>query len=551
MKKISYYILAAWMCALPLFSSCTDMLEEESSTEVDKNKYMNNASEAENVLLGVYRSMVGDGLYRYNLSILFDITNDLAQCEGNSNNAFREVPSNSFTTSNSDVQKSWSELYSGIFNANDFIETLESKIGNYTDGDKKIAGIYMAEARALRALYYFELVRWYGNIALMTNTEMSRQHPSTFVQADPAAVYRFIEEDLQYAIDNLPYGSDDEIRKNKSFRMSKGAAMGLLTKVYVTWAGYPIRDTSKWEKAALTAQELVESKKHSLLPSYEQLWKNTCNGVWAPEESLIEVSFYAPTVTGSSKEDPVGRIGKWNGVVANEIAGVRGRNAGNVKVVYTFLRDWEKKEDDKRCNLSIADYKYVGNVKTPYSTKGADEDQKNWQLFTPAKWDTEKYVTQSNILINADYSNINWYVLRYADVLLMYAEALNEWKGGPTTEAYAAVNAVRRRGFDLPVDAVSEVADLAPSLSPDDFRTAIRKERAYELAFEGHRRQDLVRWGEYIKAIDETDTKLRRWFSNANYIAYDFTKAGKHELFPIPQRDKDLMTQFKQNPGWN
>ena len=550
MKKISYYILAAWMCALPLFSSCSDMLEEESSTEVDKNKYMNNASEAENVLLGVYRSMISDGLYRYNLSMLFDITNDLAQCEGNSNNAFREVPSNSFTTSNSSVQTTWSELYSGIYNANDFIETLETKIGNYTTIDKKVAGVYMAEARALRALYYFELVRWYGNVALMTNTAMSRQHPSTFVQADPAAVYRFIETDLQYAIENLPYGADDDIRKNKSFRMSKGAALGLLTKVYVTWAGYPLRDTDKWEQAALTAKELVDSKKHSLLSSYEQLWKNTCNGVWAPEESLIEVSFYAPTVTGSNNEDPVGRIGKWNGVVANEIAGVRGRNAGNVKVVYTFLRDWEKKDQDLRCNLSIADYKYVGTVKTPYSTKGENEDQKNWQLFTPAKWDTEKYVGQSNVLINADYSNINWYVLRYSDVLLMYAEALNEWKGGPTQEAYDAVNAVRRRGFGFPVDVPNEASDLTASLSQDGFRKAIRKERAYELAFEGHRRQDLVRWGEYVKAIDETDTKLRQWFPSANYIAYDFTKAGKHELFPIPQRDKDLMTQFKQNPGW-
>lgn len=549
MKKITYYIMAAWMCALPLFSSCSDMLEEESSVEVDKNKYMNNASEAEYVLLGVYRSMVTDGLYKYNLSMLFNITNDLAQCEGNSNNAFREVPSNSFTTSNADVQKSWSELYKAIFNANDFIETLESKIGNYTDSDKKIAYVYLAEARALRGLYYFELVRWYGNIALMTNTEMSRQHPSTFVQADPAEVYRFIESDLQYAADNLPYDSDDNVRKDTSFRMSKGAALGLLTKVYATWAGFPLQDKSQWEKAALTAQELIGSKKHSLLTSYEQLWKNTCNGVWAPEESLIEVSFYAPTVTGSG--DPVGRVGKWNGVVANDIAGVRGRNAGNVKVVYTFLRDWEKKEEDLRCNLSIADYKYVGNVKTPLSTKGPDEDQRNWQLFTPAKWDTEKYVAQSNVLINADNSNINWYVLRYADVLLMYAEALNEWKGAPTTEAYEAVNTVRRRGFGLPMETPSETADLAAGLSQGDFRAAIRKERAYELAFEGHRRQDLVRWGEYIKAIDATDTELRRWFPTANYIAYDFTKAGKHELFPIPQRDKDLMTQFKQNPGWN
>ena len=550
MKKVSYYILAALMCTLPL-SSCSDLLEEESRVEIDKSKFMNNASEAEIVLLGVYRNMVTDGMYGYNLSLLFNITTDIAQCEGSSTNSFRDVPANAFTTSNSGVQLTWSTLYNSVFNANDFLETLETKIGGYTTKDQQLGVIYQAEARALRALYYFELVRWYGNVALMTNTQMSKQHPSTFVQADPTAVYRFIEDDLKFAIENLPYAQDDNLRSNSAFRFSKGAAMGLLAKVYATWAGEPVKDTSKWEQAALTAQALIESGKHSLLDSYEQLWENTCNGIWAPSESLIEVSSYAPTVTGSGSEDPVARIGKWNGVVANDIAGVRGRNAGNVKVVYTFFRDWEKKENDLRCNLSIADYKYVGTTKTPYSTKGPDEDPKNWQLFTPAKWDTEKYVKQSNILINADRSNINWYILRYADVLLIYAEALNEWKKGPVDEAYTAVNQVRRRGFGLPVSSPNELADLPAGMDYKAFQTALRKERAYELAFEGHRRQDLVRWGIYVDAIDETDTKLRRWFSSANYIAYDFTKKNKHELFPIPQRDMDLMTQFKQNRGWN
>lgn len=126
MKKISYYIFAALMCATSL-SSCSDMLAEESAVEVDKSKYMNNASEAETVLLGVYRNMVTDALYSYNLSILFNITNDIAQCEGNSTNAFREIPANAFTTSNSSVQSTWSTLYNSIYNANDFIETLESK----------------------------------------------------------------------------------------------------------------------------------------------------------------------------------------------------------------------------------------------------------------------------------------------------------------------------------------------------------------------------------------------------------------------------------------
>lgn len=72
-----------------------------------------------------------------------------------------------------------------------------------------------------------------------------------------------------------------------------GAALGLLSKVYATWAGYPIYDESKWEEAAKTARTLIESGKHALLSDYEQLWKNTCNGVWDPTESLIEISFYS------------------------------------------------------------------------------------------------------------------------------------------------------------------------------------------------------------------------------------------------------------------
>ena len=549
MKKLSYYILAALFGTMSL-SGCTDLLQEESQTEVDKNNYMNNATEAETVLLGVYRSLVADAMYSYNLSLLFTLTTDIAQCEGSTPTNFREIPANAFTTSNSSVQQTWFALYKGVYNANDFIETLESKIGNFTEGDKKIANVYLAEARTLRGLFYFELVRWFGNVALMTNTAMSEQHPSTFTQADPRDVYKFIEDDLLYAIDNLPYAVEDDIRKANNFRLSKGAALGLLTKVYATWAGEPVKDTSKWESAAKTAEILVNSGKHELLSDYEQLWYNTCSSVWAPEESLIEVSFYAPTITGSTSEDPAGRIGKWNGVVANEIAGVRGRNAGNWKVVYTFLRDWEKKENDLRCGISIANYKYVGDVKTDYTTKDADEEPRNWQLFTPGKWDTEKYVSSGNYLVNADRSNVNWYVLRYADVLLLYAEALNEWKGAPTAEAYEAINTVRRRGFGLATSEASELADVAVGLDQSGFRAAVRKERAYELAFEGHRRQDLVRWGNYAETVNQTEIGLITWYSSANYIANTYTKKGKHELFPIPQRDMDLMPQFVQNPGW-
>ena len=164
--------------------------------------------------------------------------------------------------------------------------------------------------------------------------------------------------------------------------------------------------------------------------------------------------------------------------------------------------------------------------------------------------DTEKYVEANNALLSTDYSNINWYILRYADVLLLYAEALNEWKQGPTTEAYTALNMVRRRGFGKDVQTPNANVDRS-GLDYKTFQQAVRDERAYELAYEGHRRQDLVRWGIYYETIQNTYYDMLDWCGQTpHYICFEFTQKGKHELLPIPQRDLDLMTSFKQNPGW-
>lgn len=234
MKKLVYYISTLALCILP-FTSCSDLLDEDPRSEIRKNNYMNNATEAKNVLLGVYRDMVSDNMYALNLSIYFDITNDLAQCEGNTTNSFRDYPANAFTTSNSYVQNTWAALYNAIYDANDFIERLEAKMITYNTEDQALAKLYLAEARGLRALYYFELVRWYGHIALITSTSESYKNPETFVQADPTDVYKYIENDLKYAIDVLPYATEDELRGDNKFRLSKGAVLGLLTRVYATW----------------------------------------------------------------------------------------------------------------------------------------------------------------------------------------------------------------------------------------------------------------------------------------------------------------------------
>ncbi len=567
MKKIFYYILVSAMCILPF--SCS--LDEESRTEIDKTRFMMNAQEAETVLLGVYQSLVSDAMYGYNLSILFNLATDCEQVEGNTTENYRIIPSNAFNSSQAEVQATWAGLYKAIYNANDFIEIIQQRMKTYTETDRQLAYLYIAEARAIRGMCYFELVRRFGNVPLMTSTAMSEQAPSTFVQERPEVVYQFIEKDLVHAAQTLPYATDDTERTNNKFRISKGAALGLLTKVYATWAGYPVKDESKWEEAAKTAKVLVESKKHSLLNDYEQLWINTCNGTWDPTESLIEISFYSPTASGGAS-DPCGRIGKWNGVKTTVIAGERGSCAGNVKVIHPFVLKWRTKDlaegedyneetvKDKRLNLSVANYQY-NPTKTLYAKGKSDTEakaiendrkpemkNKEKQNYTPAKWDIEKYV--QNKLINNDKSNVNWYFLRYSDVLLLYAEALNEWKGSPTPEAYAAINEVRRRAYG------NNDHDLK-GLSPEDFRQAIQDERAYELAFEGHRRMDLVRWGIYYKTVKTTSNAINLWFQdndpekNKPYnTAGRYTKLGKHELFPIPQHDMDLCEQFDQNPNW-
>ena len=552
-----------------MLPSCS--LDEKVYTSVEMATYMNDAKEAESVLLGVYREMNRDGIYGLNLSMLFQMPTDESKVEGNTVVGARQQASNAYTTTDSYVENTWATLYTGIYCANSFLEGIELHKADYSEADQAKAEIYIAEAKVLRALYYFELVRWYGNIPLMKTTAQSALHPSEFKQNNPVDIYEFIEKDLKDAIEVLPYASEDTVRGGNEFRISKGGALGLLTKVYATWAGFPVNDKSKWALAKSTAETLVTSGKHGLLKDYVNLWENCANNVWDPKESLLEVSYYSPQSTNASS----GRIGKWNGVAAAD-GSIKGNyNFALYKVNPMFIKKWKDYDKDLRWGLSYADYKYtVATGKTILSTAkingvttdipftmAMDENYENWDMgwrkvycysLTPRKWDIELYVKDENQLADNNYSNVNWYLLRYADVLLLYAEALNEVNQGPTAEAYEAVNMIRRRGFGFDHSTPSETADLPAGLSYEDFHKAIMAERSYELAFEGHRRQDLVRWGVYYETVQQTYKDQMEWHELGPdyYIGAQYTFKGKNELLPIPQREMDLCPQFVQNPGW-
>ena len=306
MKRLVCAILSAGMLS-GLAISCS--LDENVYSNVSGD-YIIDADIACNVLNGVYRAMGTDGVYRQNLSMVFACPTDEYKGEGNHLTAQRAEMAGAFTASSSYVQATWQALYKVVYNANSFIETMAEKYDGFSSSDKPVIDVYVAEAKAIRALMNFELVRWFGNVPLIKTTAQSYTKDENVVQAAPEDVYAFIEKDLLEAIDALPWADDDEVRDDNSFRFSKGAAMGLLAKVYATWAGYPLKDGSKWQNAADIAGELVASGHHSLLSSFETLWKNSANSVWDPSESLIEISYYSPTTnTGES-----GRVGKFNGV---------------------------------------------------------------------------------------------------------------------------------------------------------------------------------------------------------------------------------------------
>lgn len=581
MKKGIIAVLALLM----LLPSCN--LDENLYTYIDEDTYITDAASARNVLFGLYRDLCNLDLYGHRLSIVYDLPTDIAKVDGNTLVNNRDFCCNAHTPTNSWVQNTWRQAYSTIYDVNDFLEKVEEARPRIPEDQLPAVDVYIAEARVIRALMYFELVRNWENISLITTAEQSLQHASSYTQEQPLKIYEFIETELKEAAEVLPWAKADDIRTDNSFMISKAGALGLLARVYVTWAGYPMQDTSKWADAKAACEEIMDSGYHGLVVDYEQLWNNACNSVWDPTESLFEISFYSQSISSSGSNNCSGYIGKWNGVYVVTNTSPLVRVDARYRALASFAAKWPDPEQDRRFGLSVADYYYEGTDGTGLNDEGTrwyeesgidgmkkvyyanyghkveflaslqpgamsgDIDRFRDGLYV-AKWDLTKYQAPGDQLSDGNMSNAHWYILRYSDVLLMYAEAVNEISG-PTPEAYAAVNMVRRRGYGLDINSTEPtVADLDEGMSQEEFRQAVRDERAYELCFEGQRKQDLIRWGIYYESIQQAAFDLDDLMDQATtyYLPAQYTQKGRHELQPIPQRELDLMPLYRQNPNW-
>lgn len=400
----------------------------------------------------------------------------------------------------------WRGYYRGIYRANLAIENIPN-----IDMDPVLRNRLVHECKLLRAYFYFNLVRWFGDVPLI----LKPLNPDEYRQArtSETEVYQQIYKDLQEAIEVLPrrtaYAAAD------IGRASRGAAQGLLAKAYLT--------RGDWVNAEKYARDLVESGDNALWARY--------NEIFLPmgehnSESVFEVGAMA-VLTSAGVTFP-------GGSAYNQVQGVRGipnLGWGFNQPSDELIQSYEA--GDPRRTATIL---YPGDVLPDGSAVVQDNPNMVNEKYNKKAWVPSHVGFQEN-----GPGNIR--LLRYADVLLILAEALNEL--GRSSEALTYVNMVRARARGTNTFILRDLEETNPGI----LRTLIWRERRSELAMEQHRWFDLVRTGQLEPVMENLKT-LTLPNGNPKFPQLQF-QAPKHLLFPIPQQEIDLSGgMLTQNPGY-
>ncbi|MGO4920867.1 RagB/SusD family nutrient uptake outer membrane protein [Maribacter spongiicola] len=398
----------------------------------------------------------------------------------------------------------WAEHYIQIRNINLGIDYLIDSSKIVADNINRVE--YEAQFKFLRGLLYFNLIKIYGNPLLSVTAEIDLSGPPNYPQ-NPNTTYTQIEEDLLFAIQNLPVSESND-------RANQLIARALLAKVYMTMAGFPLNETSKYANA-LEQLKIIQGQ-YELIADYNAIF-NEENEV-SNSEILFRIAYDGEENTSSSFNDywgPVGVTERDALVLVPRFA----NSFSNISMTFNNPVSFPIAIEDKRFKNAIATFSVSG------SNVVNEENPDNWR---PLKW-------YNGELPNADFSSasFDYPVLRYADILLLLAEAENEING-PTSIAYDAINQVRERAYG------NNANNIASNLNQEEFLEAIFLERKLELCFEGHRRDDLIRREKLQEVIDD--------FNNYNDFQKDFQP---HEyVWPIPQSEINLNPNAIQNPGY-
>ncbi len=502
MKLIKIYCLLALAAFITLLSCSKSFVDITPRGQFLSENYYANKDQAFAALVATYDIMRKNSGGFENMLALMNAGSDdhFAGGGGPTDGNQLQVFSNYTMTPQSIAGSYWSDHYQGVFRANVLLAKLPG-----VPMDESLRTRFAAEAKALRALYYFNLVRLFKNVPLFTEP-LTTSEIYNVTQATPDAVYAQIEKDLTEAMAILPVS----LPSAELGRLTKGAAKALLGKVY-------LYENKKTEAAAQLAEVngptpgTTSSYGYKLLTSFSDLWipSNKFN-----TESILEV---AHTNLGRST------WGNWGsstdeGNTFAQMVGPRSYQKKTVNAPDIYPAGWsfsvitqslyDALKTDPRFNATIFDADALKTAGQIDYTAGYQNTGYFLKKFLPNASDVTSLGGNTELNFLQDT-----YIIRLADTYLMEAEAL----GGTGARAQALLDAVRARAGLTPVTVSLQ---------------AIKDERRKELAGEGHRWFDLVRWGDAATVL-----------ASRGFVA------GKHEVFPIPARELQG-TKLVQNPGY-
>jgi len=478
-KRFLRVLGLAFLLSISLWS-CEDYLDVDPEFTQDADNYFNSPSDYNLALIGAYDLLQGS----FTSYWIGDIASDHSIAGGESvfdSQGLHEIDEMQHNAVNNELRSVFRWNYAGITRANFILENADRI--NFSGKD-----IILAEARFLRAFYYFELVKTFGGVPLIIDERIGTVEATEIERASASEVYAQIEADLNAAIGVLNYGA------SQLGRADKGAALGLLGKVHLYQREY--------EQAALVLDQLIMEGGYTLLNEYQDLWfvatQTNNEEVFTIQYSGQEGGGYDCLICLEGNAAPGFQgIRQYDGPVYGD---GNSYNLPTQKLYDAF------DEVDPRRNLSILDIDaFIAEQENPNEIEYAIGGGGHTGYYN------NKYIKRSNELGLPDTdltSPLDYKVIRYADVLLMAAEAHS--RTGNEGLALGYLKQVRDR-VSMP-----EITSGGNQLTDD-----ILQERIYELSGEGHRFFDLVRTE---RAADEIDGFV----------------TGKHELFPIPQLEIDL-----------
>ncbi len=425
MKKLSYILLLL----AGTVSSCRKYLNTTPRDFLTPSQYYQTADQLNIALAGIYDELGSQNLYGQGWWNQINGGNDIEYWRNNTTPPTTTSPRiYNENSSDSWVTGAWNTLYEGINRANSLLDAIDA-----SPVDSATRKPIKAQALFLRGYYYFLLVSNWGGVPLRlhaTTTVSTANLPRSSIQDG----YTQVLSDMTAAEAALPTITQWGLKG--SGHVSKTTAEGLLARVCLTMAGNPLNETARYEDAKSWALKVMNSGEHGLNPDYRQIFINQTADLYDTKESMWEVEFlYDPT----NAHQEIGSIGYANSIKCNDIT--YGYCYGDEGVTRKLYDLGNAIPGDLRRDWNTAPFNLSGT--SPNVTKAPVTSTSNYNLWIryPGKWRREfETVTPKNKTL----AGTNFPILRYADVLLMFAEAENEING-PTPDAYKAINQVRER----------------------------------------------------------------------------------------------------------